>query len=58
MADLIEKSRTDVLRYRLGQRVPSIETAARIRKATKRKVTFEDFLPADTFPSVRKLAAD
>ena len=44
LAELIGEGVWQVSKWAHGTRIPSLEQAARIREATKGKVTFDDFL--------------
>ena len=54
MAYKIEKNRANVARYRSGKQIPPLDVIARIRDVTDGAVSFDDFLPAEILPSVRK----
>jgi transcriptional regulator with XRE-family HTH domain len=47
-----------VQKYRHGRQFPSPENLLRIRKATKGKVTADDFVDEQTAPPAPELAAD
>jgi len=46
LAEQIGEGVWQVSKWAHGTRIPSLEQAARIREATKGKVTFDDFLSA------------